>query len=368
GPGQRHSNPVFGRLDAVIDFASPCWKDTLLFLEPNLSCMGGLHLVPMAERIVAEVVLPALQSEDAALALERGTDVRELLAQEMLDHWDHLGRPDGDFCLIEPKYADSGPDEQRALAHFFQERFDLKVWHADPTELRLRDEEVYYGDRRVSVAYRDYPIADLIALEAQGADVGPMRTLFRQNRVLSSISALFDHKSCWEVLTDPLLAGKYFTPEEQEVFHRHVPWTRSCTARLATLPHGQEGPLLAYVCQDQEFLVLKPDRAFGGEGVILGKSVTRAEWQAALHRALADVEPWVVQELATIPVHDFPVAEAEGKVHLRPFYTVMGFSATRYGLAVLGRASPSPVVNVAQGGGMFAVLVGHRHQDDKVTR
>jgi len=38
-------------------------------------------------------------------------------------------------------------------------------------------------------------------------------------------------------------------------------------------------------------------------------------------------------------------------------YIVMGFAPTRYGVALVTRASERPVVNVAQQGGMCAVMV-----------
>jgi hypothetical protein len=46
-------------------------------------------------------------------------------------------------------------------------------------------------------------------------------------------------------------------------------------------------------------------------------------------------------------------------VRAAPFYVVMGFAPSRYGLATPGRASQKQVVNVAQRGGMCAVSVGH---------
>jgi len=49
----------------------------------------------------------------------------------------------------------------------------------------------------------------------------------------------------------------------------------------------------------------------------------------------------------------------KGALHVEPFYVVMGFAATKYGLSVLGRASQKQVVNVAQRGGLCAVMVGH---------
>jgi hypothetical protein len=358
GPSQRENNPVFGRLDAMIDFTSPMWKDTLRFVEPNLSGIGGLHLVPTAEAIVADVVVPALQRQDPQLRLEVGKDIRELLMQEVVDHLEALGRRGRSVCFVEPKYAGSGPDEQEALAQYFHQRHGMKVLHADPSELTLQQGEVYYSGQAVDLAYRDYAVYDLLELEREGVDVGPMRALFRQNRMVSSIAAELDQKSCWEVLTDPGLAPKYFSAEERQVFRRHVLWTRVLSERRTALPDGREGDLLPHVREEREALVLKPNRAYGGEGVVIGPSLSQEEWERAIDRALADKERWVVQALANIPVYAFPVVGPDGAVHAEPFYTVMGFAPSRYGLAILGRASQKQVVNVAQRGGMCAVMVG----------
>ncbi len=65
-----------------------------------------------------------------------------------------------------------------------------------------------------------------------------------------------------------------------------------------------------------------------------------------------------MQRLANLPVNEFPVVDAEGQLHLEPFYTVMGFAPTKYGVGIVGRASQKQVVNVAQRGGMCAVLIG----------
>jgi hypothetical protein len=358
GPSQRENNPIFGRLDAMIDFTSPMWKDSLRFVEPNLSGIGGLHLIPTADEIVADVVVPALTRQDPSLRLEVGKDVRELLMQEVIDHLEAVGRRGRNVCFVEPKYAGSGPDEQEALAQYFRERHGMKVMHADPGELTLRGNEVYYDGQVVDLGYRDYPVCDLIDLEREGVNVDPMRALFEQNRMISSIGAEIDQKSCWEVLTDPELAQKYFSAEERQVFRRHVCWTRILSDRRTALPDGTTGGLIAHVREERESLVLKPNRAFGGEGVVLGPSLTQEEWDRAIDRALADPERWVAQALASIPVYLFPVLAPDGTVHAEPFYTVMGFAPSKYGLAILGRASQKQVVNVAQRGGMCSVLVG----------
>src|SRR5206468_294864 len=86
GPSQVENNPMFSRLDAMVDFISPMWKDTLKFVEPNLSGIGGLHMLPTAEQILAEVILPIIKKKDPEVSLERGRDIRELLMQEILEH------------------------------------------------------------------------------------------------------------------------------------------------------------------------------------------------------------------------------------------------------------------------------------------
>jgi hypothetical protein len=358
GPSLSESNPVFGRLDAMIDFTSPMWKNSLHYVEPNLGGVGGLHLIPTCEQIVADVVAPVLRAHDESLRLEIGPDIRELLMQDILDHLEAIGRPAGNVCFVEPKYAGTGPDEQEELARFFHDRYDLKIMHADPSELRLREGEIFYGDDPVELAYRDYEVRDLLALERAGVDISPMRSLFRQNRVVSSINAELDQKSCFEILTDPQFTQQYFDADERQVFRRHVLWTRILSDRETRLPDGQSGDLLEYVRREHETLVLKPNRAYGGTGVQIGPALTSAEWEAAIERALADPERWVVQQLAIIPVSEFPVVGPDGTPHLEPFYTVMGFTPCKYGMSVLARASQKQVVNVAQRGGMCAVMTG----------
>ena len=65
-----------------------------------------------------------------------------------------------------------------------------------------------------------------------------MRLLFKQNRVVSSLVGDFDHKSCWEILTDAAIAEKFFSAEECRLFRRHVLWTRVVGERRTTLPHN----------------------------------------------------------------------------------------------------------------------------------
>ena len=357
GPGLRTSNPVFGRLDAIGEFADPGWQDTIKLLEPNLSGVGGLHMVPMCERILIDALGPLLATADPTLRLERGQDVRDLLLQVVLDHARDVGRMVRALSFIEPKYAGSGPEEQERLADYFRAEYALEVTHADPAELELRRGDVWYRETPVDFAYRDYSIADLLELEADGVDIEPMRVLFRQNRVISSVAGEFDHKSAFEILTSPHLVDRYFTADERHVFARHVLWTRVLHERWTELPGGRTGDLVPWVRRSRERCVIKPSRGYGGTDVVLGPDVTDAAWDAALERAIAGPEQWVVQALATVPTRTMVLAGGSaGALRREHVRTVLGFFTSPDGVAVMVRASTSDVVNVAQHGGLGAVL------------
>lgn len=62
------------------------------------------------------------------------------------------------------------------------------------------------------------------------------------------------------------------------------------------MPDG--GELLPYIRQQHGQMVLKPNRSYGGDRVVLGHLIDRAEWDREVDRALADDEHWVVQRLA----------------------------------------------------------------------
>jgi hypothetical protein len=356
-PAVQTRNPMFDRLDGLVDYSSPVWKETLWFVEPNLTGIGGLYLVPSVEEVVDLSIVPLLLEHDPDIRLCRLADARELLLAFLTEHLAAIGRPGGRICLVEPKYELEGIDEQRRLVEYYRRRHGIELLHADPSELRLAGGEAYCGDERVDLVYRDYSVLDLVELEAGGVDVSPMRTLFRENRVVSSIAAELDQKSCWEVFTDPELAGKYFGEEERRVFRHHVLWTRVLAERRTTLPGGELGDLLEFGRRERDWLVLKPSRGYGGEGVTIGQTLTQGEWEAALDAALADEERWVLQRLAPIPALEVPALSADGTLQPEPFYHVMGFASGPGGIAVLARASQRQVVNVAQRGGMAAVML-----------
>jgi carboxypeptidase Taq len=362
---ERHgrNNPIYGRLDAVCDFSSATWRDGLAFLEPNLSGIGGIYYAPVVEQLVMRDVVADMRDHDPQLRLDLPRDQRELFMQALLDHAESIGRRLGTLAFIEPKYEHSGPDEQRVLAEFIQDKYGVAVVHVDPRELTLEGGEVCALGRAIDLAYRDYEVRDLIALERDaGADMRPIRRLFADNRVVSSIAGDFDHKSGFELLTNPELAERHFSPEERRLFAKHVLWTRVLAPRQTLTWDGSRVDLAQFALDAREALVLKPNRSFGGTGVHIGATVEPAAWAALVAEALRGADDphgqWVLQRAAPIPLFEFPLVE-NGEVVEEPFYAVMGFAPTDHGLGIMCRVSQKQVVNVAQRGGIAAVLIAH---------
>ncbi|MEO8224248.1 MAG: carboxypeptidase M32, partial [Gammaproteobacteria bacterium] len=360
-------NALYGRLDAVCDFTGARWQDSLQFLEPNLSGVGGIQLGPLADSLVVRDIVPTIIAHDPGLTIDQPRDQRDLFLQVLLDHARAVGRTGRNICLVEPKYEMDGPNEQSAMAQYFRERHGVTVVHADPTELRLTGDEVWYQDTCIDVAYRDYEMRDLLELEREtGSPLLAMRALFRQNRMVSSAGGDFDHKSCWELFTDDRLVRRHFTNRQRLLFQRHILWTRILSNRTTSLPRGR-GDLPKYAREFREHLVLKPNRGYGGEGVHVGALTPQAEWEDLLAEALrVQDDPagsWVVQAVANLPVQEFPVVDDDGRVHYEPFYSVLGFTPTDHGLAMLCRVSQKQVVNVAQHGGLAPVLIGYPPDD-----
>src|SRR5204862_7623234 len=123
-------------------------------------------------------------------------------------------------------------------------------------------------------------------------------------------------------------AKRVLTVEEWQVTRRHVLWTRLASERRTLSPTGERVDLLEYVRKERESLVLKPNRSYGGEGVLVGPATTQGAWESALDRVLVDDERWVVQQVAPIPVKSFHLLDENDRLQVEPFYIVMGFAPT----------------------------------------
>ena len=159
---------------------------------------------------------------------------------------------------------------------------------------------------------------------------------------------LLHKKASLAVLSDERNVG-LFSDDERQAIHAHIPWTR-VVAERKTRHEGRTVELVPFIIDQRERLVLKPNDAYGGAGIVLGWEVDGARWEQAVRVALT--EPFVVQERVPIPSEPFPsvvdgrVVFADRILDTAPF----AYQGT-YVDGCMSRLSTAALVNVTAGGG-----------------
>ena len=355
----RKTRGIWSRLDFHFDIYHPNWKDTITFFEDNSVAVGGNHYVPTAEEVITGIVLPRLKKIDKNIILKKNDDIRTLLLHEILHQADVLGRKESlHVAFAEDKTLTSGITEFPSLAEFYNRKFgrkvDMRIYMIDPRELYLKGDEVYYKKHRIDIIYRDFELVELFKM-GKGRHVKAIKTAFKRNQVISSIAGELDHKSCWEVLRDERFSSVFNTLRSAGIL-RHIPWTKVIRDIRTDSPDGKNVELLNYIRKSKDSLVLKPNRGYGGYGIVVGRDTTRSHWDEMIDRGCAEFGKWVAQEYRKVSTKTFPALDSNGDIVFEEFYTVYGLAGTPEGVGILGRASQKKIVNVAQRGGIVAVL------------
>ena len=339
-PGQ-----IISRWDANTTFGNQAWQEGFSFFEINGVGVGGLWYGSAAAEVSLKTVVPELRKIDPRFRPILFHDMRRLLLGRLLVQRRRIHRTRGAIALVMEKASGSNYVEFECLAKLYQ-KLGYPSLVCEPTDFRLKKGELVCRDKRVDVIYRDTTLSELCILESKGHDMSALREAFRRGQVLSSLEGEFDHKSVFEIFTSPLYANA-FSPKEREVFKRHILWTRLLSDRKTTDRFGKEIDLLPFVNQQQSDLVLKPNRLYGGKGVVFGREMKRSVWEQKIETGLKEPGEWVVQKLGQLRKRSF---------HEKNYYVVSGFFATGKGIGIVGRMSERTVVNVARRGGLTPIL------------
>ncbi len=352
--GRKPDEVFYGRFDCSTDFGSADWVKSTQFFEFNPTGAGGTYVAPTVEDIILKHVVPALRRNAPTLLLEPNDDPRRVLLEILADHARYLRLKRFNIALCQYTDLLGGISEFPRNAAYLRS-LGVEAWHVDPRELRLVGSEMFYGDHPIDLVYRDHEINDLAAKEEAGADLSALRFALKTGRCVSSLAAEFDHKSAFQVFTSPEFQA-HFTQDERRVFTQHIPWTRIVEDTSSIDPSGQPVELVKWLVRNREDILLKPNRAYGGEGILLGRECDEKAWETALARALREPFAWVAQRYYPVAEKDFPVIDEEGNIGRAEYFSVLGLFASEQRLGILGRASRKKVVNVAQKGGVVAVL------------
>jgi hypothetical protein len=354
----------FGRWDTNVCFDCRENLREMKFLETNMVGIGGTHYIPVVSEALRSVFKLQLEGVLGPYRLSYQPDARELLAQEIKYHARRIGRRRLNVAFLENREYAGGTIELPELTQYFL-RLGIRAVLVDPRELRLKGKEVYYRGTNIDIIYRDAELQELVELEQKGHSMAALKQAFINNQVISSIAGELDHKSGFEIFSSPDFL-RYFSPAERRLFARYIPWTRILKCRKTTDPGLRTIDLLPYVIRQKDRLVIKPNRAYGGEGVLIGKLASQKEWRDYAHKAAAHPGNFVVQELVKIYEDRFPFFNADKRIEFDRFYAVAGFVVTRRSIAVLGRFSKEMVVNVARKGGIIpAFLCSRRAYEDR---
>ena len=346
--GPPRPGPVIGRFDLDIDPARGGAGGAML-LELNGCAVGGIHYGPAT----TDTVLTQLAAIGGARGLRPSPAMSDVWLEMCRTHARLLGRRGLSLVWLEDREWEAGITEGPTLADRLS-RMGHPASVCDPRQLSFRRGELHLGSRRVDIVYRGIELRDILLIEEESGPLHALREAVRRGQVLSPIEGDLDHKSLLEVWSSPRFARR-FSAAERAVFRRHVPWTRLLGERFTDGPDGRRVDLPAHARRHRARLVLKPNRACGGEGVLIGRDTPAIRWERAIAAALRGEEPAVVQTWIPGATLRSPVLRG-GRVELERFYTNYGLLAGPRWLGVLGRAAPFPVVNVSRGGGVLGVL------------
>lgn len=347
---------VIGRLDSTASYDHARWRADFRMLEPNAVGVGGVHYAPTACSITMDVVGDVLTRALPGRAITATPDPRQLLVDELRAVATRLGAPLRGIALIENTDFTTGTDEFQELARYLTGR-GLRAVVADPRDLRLRRGQLLAKGLPIDLLYRDSELAEFVEMERRGHRLVALRQAIRQGRLVSGLTWEFDQKSAWEIFTDARYA-RYFTAAQRRLFREHLLWTRLVRETQTSDPSGRRVDLVPFIRRHKDRLVLKPNTLFGGEGVVIGRTVGQRVWGATLQKALRGRERYVVQAVAKIPSDRVPLL-ADGGARWYERHVVSGFFFSSTGIGLIGRFSGLPVVNVSRGGGLLPALWVH---------
>lgn len=328
-------------------------------IEFNAVGIGCVYLAPTATDLIQEHLFPHLKEILPIAALAAPVDYRQLLLQDLQAHSKALERSTCRVALVERRETvPGGVDEFAQMLPYFQDH-DAPAAVGDPRDLEHRDGEFFLKGNPIDIVYRDFQLEEVVSIKTHGGSVEGMEAAFAQNRVVSTVFGEFDHKSLCELLTNPEFSH-YLTPQEVRAARRRVPWTRLVEERRTVDWDGKEVDLLPRIREGKDALVLKPNRGYGGEGVLVGETVSTSAWEQALQQAVAKEKSWVVQEKVPIARAPVVVLRERGRPKIEEQYVTLGVTATSRGIAFVGRCSPEPVVNISQGGALVPVFLSTR--------
>ena len=216
-------------------------------------------------------------------------------------------------------------------------RCGMPVRIAAAEELTVESGRVLLGGRPVGLVYRffgvpalgspEWTVLERVVGAARAGVVGLFTDFRGELFAVKVVLALLSDERTRPLLGDALA----------DRLARALPWTRVLERRTTEVA-GRTVDLPGYVLEHRRETVLKPAAGHGGDRVHIGAECTPAQWTAAVTAALADPQPWLVQELVLADPSEVAVARPDGTVERRLLPVVFGaFLLERRLVGAIGR-------------------------------
>jgi len=340
----RFRNIYFSRMDSIFP-DSGSYK----FLEFNCDSPGGAYYSDIQWEVLNNLDVFKQMSERYEFVHD---PYRPRVLDTLLTAWKDAGKSGRPNIAVIGNPDVTNVEEFRLFAEMFRDE-DYNGKFTDPWSLEYKNNQLLKSGQRVDLIYRRGILDDyskrLIAAK-------PVIDAYRDDNVVfvnPLASKLGDNKNLLEVMTDPDMEW-LFTPEERSILKEHLPWTRIIRERK-TEHDGRNVDLIEYLSRNRRLFVIKPNSAYGGRGVVIGREATPAQWEATIQNALKT--PHVVQEYVKIPEFEIPLIKDnqlvwESKKINVNFFTFNG----RFGGGFC-RTSNSSVINISAGGALVSFCV-----------
>lgn len=342
-------DPGYPGFSTMARFDSFLIGDHLQFVELNAECPAG----PAYAEVMAQTfrALPTMQQFETEYEVQ-GFHTRQRLLDTLLATyraWGGEGAPQ--IAIVD--YLDIPTVHEFYMVKEYFESQGAKALVEDPRKLRYENGRLLSSDGvPIDLVYRRVLTNEFIE---RWDEVQPLFLAYRDHKVcmVNNFRSKYLHKKMiFGLLTDGQ-NQQWFTPEEQQLIAKHIPWTRRM--REGTTDYfGEQIDLVSWAKAHPEKLVLKPNDDYGGKGITVGWTVTPEEWAIEVDRACGD--DYVLQEKVKVASADFPIV-GDGlrfdtmNVDLDPFVfrgEVEGF---------LTRLSGTALCNVTSGGGIVPTYI-----------
>ena len=342
-PGYAHPD-ASGRLDAFLDS-----QGGFGVVEYNPDSPGGLLYGDVLGDIFSEM---SVLNEFSRKYRIRRIPIRPLILETLLScyrQWGWSEHPN--IAIVDWNTAKTRAEFEVSAEHFESKGYSTRI--VDPGELEYRGGWLSAQGFKIHIVYKRIVTGELV--ERCGANHPLVRAA--RDRAVCVVNSfrvqILFRKSILALLQDARFEST-FTNEERIALRKHVPWTRRIVEQRTDYD-GIQIDLVEFLLKYRERLVLKPDGAYGGAGVVLGWESSDEVWQGALRNALSPESEYVVQERVEVLEEEFPSLN-RGKLDLMKRYVdfdpYVWSGENIEGAGV--RLSTSSVLNVTAGGGSAA--------------